>query len=75
MENGEFSSVKAGSSFGMFPSFVSPSGVPLRIIVLLLKFPFAGVKWYSSLYNGTSDDFRPTHETARLTPRMTELCL
>lgn len=75
IEMGEFTSLKAGSNFGMFPSFVSSNGVPFRSIVLLLKRPFAGVKWYSSLCNGLSDVFCPTHETARLTPRTMELCL
>lgn len=45
IETAEFSFLKVGSNFGMSPSFVSSNGVPFRSIVLLLKRPFAGVKW------------------------------
>lgn len=72
MYNGEFTSRRTGSRFGMFSSSVSSNGIPLRTMVRLRRFPSFAVKWYSSLYIGSSDARLPTHETDLLRPRMKE---
>jgi len=72
MYKGEFTSRRTGSRFGMFSSSVSSNGIPLRTMVRLWRFPSFAVKWYSSLYNGSSDARLPTHETDLLRPRTKE---
>lgn len=69
MYKGELTSSRTGSNFGMFSSSVSSNGSPLRSMVWLRRFPSFAVKWYSSLYNGSSDARLPTHETDLLRPR------
>lgn len=75
IETKEFSLTRTGSNFGMFPSLEISNGVPFRTMILLRRYPLCGVKWYSSLYNGASDAFCPTHEIVLLTLRKNELCL
>lgn len=75
METIEFSLTRTGSNFGMFPSLEISNGVPFRTMIRLRRYPLWGVKWYSSLYNGASDAFCPTHEIVLLIPRMNGLCL
>lgn len=61
-ETGDFKSRSTGDERGMSPSSVSRNGAPFSSAVRLRRYPFWGVKWYSSRDTDTPTDRLPTHE-------------